>query len=871
AAQTNIYINKSYSTGNVVSNAGYVGGFVGDIIDASVYIRDTYSLGNVTTSGDRGGGYVGYFRTGEVFNAYSTGAVSVVGGNAGGFAGQSSPTVANNTYFNKDPGGDNLNAVNSRHKGKTLAELKQQNTFNGFDFNNIWEIDEGNNTPTLRIFKTGSIPEVLNLEVAGVSTNHVTLAWDHPQKGIENFKIAYKQGATASSDCDSNTADSDTIVDTGNTNNFKVISLSPGTEYSFRVCSATPYNYLSAGEFTSAITINIVLDGVCSDEGSTTACNADVDPGVTEDGLTEATAWVICNGAQLQDIQTNPACTANHFYKLGADIDLSAFTGNQFNMIQEFNGTFDGQTKSIYNFSYSNPGTNYVGLFNSINAGATVKNLNLVGVDINTTTFDYVGALSGDNQGTIDNVHVQGKIVASAYVGGLTGDNANSTAIIKNSSSDIYITPYDGGDYIGGLVGRLFNQANIDSSFSKGFIYDTSNNTTQYIGGLVGQVDGNNSDNTKITNSYSEVDIYVTDNQSDYVGGLVGQLYNRSVIEDSYATGDVFTQNLENGKCENYTTGGLVGDSNLRTRISRSYATGNVTAEQRGGGLVGRLFSNGTPAATIENSYATGDVVASCYANGGLVGEMGWSTSWGYTNIENSFATGNVYGNGWNGGLVGFMVWNLNGWGTIKKSYATGDVNCSYLYCGGFVGSMVYFGDIDNSYATGNVTSTSDHVGGFVGTMNDGAASNYYPEIRRAYSTGTVQGVGSASYIGGFTGRRYDSGASLLNRSSYYNISPGGENTSSDGGIGKTIDQMKKQTTFSDFDFENVWSIDEGNDTPKLRINPTDTLPEASGLAQWGIAPQSIGITWDKSEKIVTSFIVAYSTGTPDCSSGEDV
>ena len=55
-------------------------------------------------------------------------------------------------------------------------------------------------------------------------------------------------------------------------------------------------------------------------------------------------------------------------FKLMADIDLSEFTGEQFNIIgkdlrNSFTGVFDGNDHTISNFTYSTTGTNYIGIF----------------------------------------------------------------------------------------------------------------------------------------------------------------------------------------------------------------------------------------------------------------------------------------------------------------------------------------------------------------------------------------------------------------------------------------------------------------------------------------------------------------------------
>lgn len=45
-------------------------------------------------------------------------------------------------------------------------------------------------------------------------------------------------------------------------------------------------------------------------------------------------------------------------------------------------------------------------------------------------------------------------------------------------------------------------------------------------------------------------------------------------------------------------------------------------------------------------------------------------------------------------------------------------------------------------------------------------------------------------------------------------------------GIGKTLDELKQQSTFTGWDFETVWAINEGETYPYLRENTQSPLPQ---------------------------------------------
>ena len=264
------------------------------------------------------------------------------------------------------------------------------------------------------------------------------------------------------------------------------------------------------------------------------------------------------------------------------------------------------------------------------------------------------------------------------------------------------------------------------------------------------------------------------------VGGLVGS--NKGTISNSYSTGTV------NGVYDfNGGVGGLVG-LNSGT-ISNSYSTSTVTGVLGVGGLVGH-----NQLGTIYNSYSTGSVNGD-FGVGGFVGHNGTGSY-----ISNSYSTGTVNGNTYVGGFVGSTSQGWYGSGRIYNSYSIGIVSGND-YVGGFVGMMDY-GDIYNSYSTGAVNGDTN-VGGFLGgTYVSGRIVN-------SYSTGVVTGN---NYLGGFVGSL--SGGSTTN--SYWDIETSGLATSASG-TELTTAQMMTMATFNDWDFDNIWSIDEGHDYPKLR------------------------------------------------------
>ena len=153
------------------------------------------------------------------------------------------------------------------------------------------------------------------------------------------------------------------------------------------------------------------------------------------------------------------------------------------------------------------------------------------------------------------------------------------------------------------------------------------------------------------------------------------------------------------------------------------------------------------------------------------------------------------------GSRVGSLVGYLRRYGTITNCYVKGGSVTGDESVGGLVGKNS--GTITNCYATGSVTGNRD-VGGLVG-YNGGTITN-------CFSTCSVTGTNN---VGGLVGDRNSPGGTSA---SYWDIETSGQTTSA-GGTGKTTAQMQTASTFIGWagcGNEGIWTIDEGNDYPRL-------------------------------------------------------
>ncbi len=196
-----------------------------------------------------------------------------------------------------------------------------------------------------------------------------------------------------------------------------------------------------------------------------------------------------------------------------------------------------------------------------------------------------------------------------------------------------------------------------------------------------------------------------------------------------------------------------------------------------------------------------------------------------------------IVGRNYCGGLVG----ELKGGGSISHCYSTGSVS-GYWYCGGLVGGQ-YDGSISNCYSTGSVSGNM-FCGGLVGRQGGGSISN-------CYSTGSVSGCGIYQCFGLVNFEGYGTLANC-----YYNRETGGQ---SDNGPGtpKTTAEMKRQATFSGWDFAKVWKIVEGRSYPYLRAFGRDDCDLALSVVGPGTIVPDAGITAHSYGTVVSLSAVA--------------
>jgi filamentous hemagglutinin family protein len=484
----------------------------------------------------------------------------------------------------------------------------------------------------------------------------------------------------------------------------------------------------------------------------------------------QLTAYMLVNNAgdlQLMGANLDGGPIVGNF-ALGKSFSASpddGFTGFT-NIGTTFAGLFDGNGGLGTNYTISNlnltaPSNdglgNSFGLFPFINSSGIVRNLNLANVSITGgDNLYFLGPVAGDNSGTISNVHVlsgsvNGLTFAAIGAGGLVGQN-ESTGTIMGSSANVTVTVGDAPDqnnlnFAGGLVGS--NLGAIAGSSATG---NVSGGALSYVGGLVGQ-NGVDSCECAPSIASSFATGMVSGSGNVQLGGLVGVNAAGSMIQNSYASGNVTGTNLVagSGSGDVATAAGFAGKNG--GTITNAFATGNVSASGGSfgdfvaGGFVGVNNSSGTIQGTPAQSkftYATGSVTGSANSvAGGFAGQNS-----GHINF--AYASGNVHV-GSSSYAGGFVAGNA---GSIFQAFATGAVtDDGNTVLGGF--GAFNIGALEQVFATGAVTGgTNTVVGGLVAVNGALAPSDKFGSpgpvgsIKDAYATGAANG-GAGSIVAG--------------------------------------------------------------------------------------------------------------------------
>lgn len=283
--------------------------------------------------------------------------------------------------------------------------------------------------------------------------------------------------------------------------------------------------------------------------------------------------------------------------------------------------------------------------------------------------------------------------------------------------------------------------------------------------------------------------------------------------------------------------------SNSATVQNVNLKQADITGDDYVGGICGYAFSNyssvqGEHFAHIVGCYVSGAVSGNNYI-GGICGAA--YSSYGYTisssnryyyygdsDITECHNIADVTGKKFVGGIVGNIV---NRYSDVHRCVNIGSVEASGSYAGGICGyvdsSSNYYNnkciDLIKYCFNDGIVKANYYAGGILGGSNvsgyDDYESTHQVKLQYCYSIGTI--AIKSSNLGGLVG----SPTYIQESPTCYYLDESVSSPTNTIGNAKSIDQMKKQTTYENWDFSTIWTMagDEEYKYPELINSPIRT------------------------------------------------
>lgn len=442
--------------------------------------------------------------------------------------------------------------------------------------------------------------------------------------------------------------------------------------------------------------------------------------------------------------------------KVTQSFTVSSATAEAFASIEDYEGTFDGNGKTITGLTKA--------LFNDLKG--TVKDLTLNStINITSDQLD-LGILANVLSGTADGCTSQGSVTFNV-AGGVTGEHhiagligqAVSGSTISGCTNEAGVTnetSYAGGNeyelMVGGVLGTFWGvDFTISDCENTGAVINNGAwNKDVSVGGIIGQA-GNSSDKSctmtvsGCTNSGPVTNNGETNDATNSVGGVIGWI-RFGTYTDNSNTGAV----TNTGNAKQNRVGGLIGYLDKNATFDDNSNSGDVSNTGAAtdinyvGGLLGRMqtgntFLNNSNSGTVSNS---GDATNYVYM-GGIVGyldksnaisDAGGSAKYKLTNsgdIENggsakNICIGGLFGRNSSGyfNMTGTSSKYSSNSGNITDNSGPAKSNGGDLSIGGIAGYTTtgiktqYARNSGDIYVTGDKGSTAINVGGIGGWIH---------------------------------------------------------------------------------------------------------------------------------------------------------
>lgn len=858
---------KNYATGNV-NGTEYVGGLVGYFTS---HISNNFATGDV--SGERRVGGLAGVGTIGASNNYASGLVTGIEltGGVVGLLSSNHQTTQNNYWDVENSGQTDGFGISfssaTPPTGLTTTQMYQKSSFSGFDFDSVWAAHSNFTKPYLQANHKDT--------VEGFDVDIFTLNGTGTE--ADPYQIATLPNLSWLSETDS--VWNDHFVQMANIDaSFSAVwddsvGFSPIGTFENQFTG----NY-DGGDYTiSNLTINRIDSTFGAMFGYVSSTGDISNLGVLDVLIKgkDAIGLVHINRGSITNVHTTGSITGASNSAGLVYFNFGTITGSHSSATINSGGKAGGLVTwnlhdGIITNSYATGDVNggvIVGGFSAENYGTISQSFSTGAVDGGVR----VGGFNGTNFGIITDSYSTANIEANYEAGGFVGANYTSGSISRSYATGL-ITPENNTD-IGGFIGNNNGGTVTDSYWDSTSTGQTlafgSDDNSQTATGL-------STSQTKTQSNYSGFDFssvwtihnnftrpYLQSNHGDSVDGYdldfftlngtgssgnpyqMATLANLSWLSENVSAWDnhiIQTADIDASETaawndslgfspigtnnsarfqgeydgdgynisgltirrENQDNIGLFGYVNNFGKVENvGMIDANITGRSNVGGLIGQSTN-----ATVTNSYSAGKVTSSSFRVGGLIGYANSTT------ITGTYSKASVQSDG--GSNIGGLIGELDN-STLSLSYATGDVSGG-ARVGGLIGTSPA-NVITDSYATGNVQSSSFYAGGLIGGF--GTQFTTEDSLKNSYSTGTVTGSAAGGLIGQnrgtVLGSYWDTESSGLGDGI-------GEDYNSQSVIGLTSQQMVQQNSFSDFDFESVWSIESHFTTPYITSNKPDSI-----------------------------------------------
>ncbi|GHU94092.1 hypothetical protein FACS1894156_1870 [Bacteroidia bacterium] len=768
-------IAQSYATG-AVSGREALGGLVGSNIQAT--ITNCYATGAVSSTGDYTGGLVGHNRNATIINSYATGAVSASGSYIGGLVGwkRESATITN-CYYNSQTSG---RSDADRGTPKTTAEMKQQSTYENWDFTTIWNIFEGSDSPYL-----------LPVPPPGIPAGNGTAGNPYQIANLANLRwLSETQSVWSGNNHFIQTAN----IDAAETRTWNQVPAITSPDY--------PAHY----------------------EGFKPIGNDPGDAGTAFSGTYNGKGHIISN-LHIERVASgvHPVGLFGYILTVGNDtarVDSLGLTDVNISS-REYIGALAGKNvggkiTNVYStgkIKLSLGGTANLGGLVGENDGGTIANSYSMCTVLSGDGMNNLGGLAGSNNSVIYNTYAAGKIITTGTnntgdVGGLVGQAGFGVVAVTNSFFDTQITGQtnsNGGT--GKTTADMQKQTTYpnawfanawkirpDSSYAylawqSAPVRVNSCNTNSVSVHLLRRADSvvvYNTNRVRIgylgaqsTGGTRSIDFFAPVNSGDTLDVVTYGYSTQLAPSYPVPTIAVFSFSGGDGSAgnpfvihdfddlqilsEDTTYWGInpatgkpyyfIQDADIDAAATQNSAYG----EGNGAGFKPIGTNNSTP---FQGTYnGKGHTISNLYikrtdntANGlgyyiGLFGYLYAAAATDTARVDSvGLVNVNIKGYLYVGGLAGYSRESK-----ITNSYVTGAVSSENNFVGGLVGYN-FGATTTNSYSTAAVSGTNN-VGGLIG-INRATFEDIPSPISNCYSTGAVSGTNS---VGGLAGNNSDS------------------------------------------------------------------------------------------------------------------